>query len=94
MPRRCSLTISEKLEIIEFAQYNKLSLRALANIFNVGKSHVGEILKHKTEILQAAKSGAKLKSRMSIRKLHQQYSATEEGERSGGGGGVVFFSSW
>lgn len=78
MPKR-SLTIREKLEIINYAELNNSSLRALAKVFNVGKSHVGEILKHKEEVKQAAISGETLKSKISLRQLHQQYGG--EGER-------------
>lgn len=63
MPRRSCLTIADKLKIIEYAELNKSSLRTLAGIFKVGKSHVGEILKRKVEICEAARCGAKLKSR-------------------------------
>lgn len=63
MPRRSCLTIADKLKIIEYAELNKSSLRTLAGIFKVGKSHVGEILKRKMEICEAARCGAKLKSR-------------------------------
>lgn len=81
MPKRCRLTVSEKLQIIEYAESNSLSLRAVAKVFNVGKSHVGEILRHRQEVKQAARSGgAKLKSKISLRQLQQQYGGSE-GER-------------
>lgn len=84
MPRGTSLTIKEKLAIIEYAETNGSSLRALAKVFNVGKSHVGQILRHKEAVKQAACSayGAKLKSRISLRQLQrlQQQYGDGEGE--------------
>lgn len=80
MSKRSSLTISEKLDIIKYADSNRLSLRALARIFSVGKSHIGEILKHRTEIEEAAKSGAKLKTRIGSRRLRKHYGGDEQGE--------------
>lgn len=86
MPRGTSLTLKQQLAIIEYAELNGSSLRALARVFNVGKSHVGQLLKHREAVKLAActVSSANLKNRISLRqlqRLQQEDHGDGEGER-------------
>lgn len=80
MPRRSCLTVAEKLRIVEYAEAHRVSLRAMARVFNVGKSHIGEILKRKAEILQAAAEGAQSPK---TRRCHRVKEEEGESERTG-----------
>lgn len=48
--KRKFLSVQEKIEIIEFSEKYKLSVRETAEKFKVGKTQVGDILKNREEI--------------------------------------------
>ena len=57
--KRNYLTLTKKVELIKHAQaHPKTSLRALAELFDCGKTQVAQILKKKEEILTMYESNA------------------------------------
>jgi DNA-binding MarR family transcriptional regulator len=48
--KRHSLTLKEKLEIVNVYNKEKLSVRDLSKRFNIGKTQAAEIVKKRTEM--------------------------------------------
>jgi hypothetical protein len=51
MSSRVRLTLKEKVDIIKASEQDKLSTRALAAKYKIGKTQASEILKNKKELL-------------------------------------------
>jgi hypothetical protein len=50
MSSRVRLTLKEKVDIIKASEQDKLSTRALAAKYKIGKTQASEILKNKKEL--------------------------------------------
>lgn len=65
--KRTELTLGDKVKLIEESCISGKSHRYLANVFNIGKTTVHDILKKKDRILSAYKNGIDGRSRKRIR---------------------------
>ncbi|EDX15506.1 GD15259 [Drosophila simulans] len=75
---RTSLTLEEKMEVIQSQEQNKLSVRDLAKRFNIGKTQAADILKHKQSIKEGLLSGELKLNQMRRNPLTQRGAQIDE----------------
>ncbi|KMY92887.1 tigger transposable element-derived protein 6 [Drosophila simulans] len=75
---RTSLTLEEKMEVIQSQERNKLSVRDLAKKFNIGKTQAADILKHKQSIKEGLLSGELKLNQMRRNPLTQRGAQIDE----------------
>lgn len=66
--KRHTLTLREKIDIVKVYEGERLSVRDLANRFNIGKTQAAEIIKKRTELLNKWHSNVNTAERRSFLK--------------------------
>ncbi|KAJ3615426.1 hypothetical protein MTP99_007389 [Tenebrio molitor] len=67
-PKKNMLTLKEKMEVVNVLDKEKLSVRALAKRFNIGKTQAAELAKKKEDIRSKWQSGVNVNQKKSLLK--------------------------